>query len=135
MYLDDDVRPRLDVDLAQLLSGAVAPFAAPFAHVTAEGRNLLWPIAWSRRARVTLTAPRLYYLVDYREYDDDARVEAFGATPDAATERDPQRGGARAPRALARGGGAGRARLTLRPGEAPVTVLAPEGAASRARCG
>jgi hypothetical protein len=127
VYLDDDARPRIDVDLAQLLAGAVAPFVAPFAHVTAEGRNLLWPITWSRRARVTLTAPRIYYLVDYREYDDDTRVEAFGAAADAAAAVRARSEAARVLRGLSRASDAPGARLTLRPGDAPITVAAPAG--------
>ena len=47
-------RPAIEAPFAGLLSGEVAPFVSPLAHVTARGYNLYFPIPYSRRCVVTV---------------------------------------------------------------------------------
>ncbi len=128
VYLDGDVTPAVDADLAALLGGRVEPFIAPFAYDTAGGKNLVWPIAWTRSARVTLTGSGVFYTLDYREYAADTSVARYAPTPDAVASC------MRRAAADALGGGRGempvdteRFDLDATPAPTPHVVRAPAG--------
>lgn len=79
VYIDGATQPTIDADFPALMRGEVAPFVSPFAYVAGRGWNMVYPISWARSVKITLTATRIYYTVDYREYADDVVVEPFGA--------------------------------------------------------
>ncbi len=97
VYLDGDSRPAVEAPFADLLSGAVSPFVAPLAHVTARGYNLYFPIPYRSRCVVTVDSivspdpftgrptAKLYYQIGYRTYPAAA---AAGLRPFAASEVD-----------------------------------------------
>ncbi len=86
VYIDGATEPVIEEDMEALLSGAVEPFGAPFAYVTARGHNLYFPIPFQHEVIVTTDVGwerdpslggdgLLYYHVGYRLYD--APVESF----------------------------------------------------------
>jgi hypothetical protein len=95
VYLDGADRPALEAPFAGLLRGEVPPFTAPFAHLTARGGNLYFPIPYRSRCLVTvdsIVAPdpfsgrptaKLYYQIGYRTYRPAA---AAHVRPYAAAE-------------------------------------------------
>jgi hypothetical protein len=77
IYFDGAAAPTLVASMDDLLSGRVAPFTAPFAYVAAGGYNLIYPIPFQRGVKVTTTASRLYYNLDYRLYAAGTDVASF----------------------------------------------------------
>jgi hypothetical protein len=119
IYVDDDPRPVVEAPTADLLSGRVAPFAPPFAHVVARGYNLYFPFPYARRCLITIdsiTSPdpfngrpmaKVYYQIGYRRYPPAA---AGHIRPASAAEL------ARAQAEI------GRVGAVLRDGAAPATL-------------
>ncbi|HXJ21108.1 MAG TPA: glycoside hydrolase family 172 protein [Polyangia bacterium] len=116
VHVDGDSRPAIEAPFADLLSGEVAPFVAPFAHLTARGYNLYFPIPYRSRCLVTVDSivsadpftgrptAKLYYQIGYRTYPAAA---APNVRPYAAAE-------------VERAGGAlGRVAAVLRDGPPP----------------
>ncbi|HVL40471.1 MAG TPA: hypothetical protein VM328_13860, partial [Fimbriimonadaceae bacterium] len=66
-YFDGEAGPRLEAKMADLLTGKVPPFEAPFAYGAAQGTNLYFPIPYSRGLKITVDnsdndrARALYY--------------------------------------------------------------------------
>ena len=80
VYIDDETKPVIDVDMSLLFAGLLGdPWTAPFVFQSAGGSNLIFPIPYARYARVTTTAPsaKFFYQVNYREYDGDVEVEPY----------------------------------------------------------
>jgi Protein of unknown function (DUF2961) len=94
IYLDGDRNPALEAPFAGLLRGEVSPFIEPFAHVTARGYNLYFPIPYRTRCLVTVDSivfpdpfngrptAKLYYQIGYRTYPAAAAasVRSYVAT-------------------------------------------------------
>jgi hypothetical protein len=82
-YFDGEERPRLEADMAQLLSGRHPLFPDPYAYVAAQGQNLYFPLPYSKSLKVTWDGggktpnSGLYYVVGHRDYEPNARVETF----------------------------------------------------------
>ncbi|HKP58149.1 MAG TPA: glycoside hydrolase family 172 protein [Polyangiales bacterium] len=79
IYLDGATEPSLEAPFKSLLSGAVEPFAAPYAFEAGGGFNLYFPIAFQSGCRITVgsDAQRLYYHVDYRRYTEGTPIETY----------------------------------------------------------
>jgi hypothetical protein len=115
VYIDGQATPSIDADMRQLLSGAVAPFDAPFSFVVAGGHNLYFPIAFSRSCRITVSGgdERLYFHVGYRRYPADTPIEPFSLASVSAASCELAATGARLlrrPRSDAARGGSDMAR-------------------------
>ncbi len=101
VYLDGERRPAIEAPFAGLLSGQVAPFVAPLAHVTARGYNLYFPIPYRTRCVVTVDSivsadpfsgrptAKLYDQIGYRTYPSTL---AGSVRPYTAAEVDRARG-------------------------------------------
>ncbi len=70
IYIDHAARPALDVRMAPLLSGQVAPFLPPFAGTTAKGGNLEFPLPFREHVKVAWKGSGGFYQVTYRRYAD-----------------------------------------------------------------
>ncbi len=83
VYLDGATTPVLDESLIELVTGrgSVQP---PFSAQTARAGNCYLPIPFGRSCRVTMTAKPFYYLINYRAYPADTRIETFTRTGYAA---------------------------------------------------
>jgi len=93
MFIDDDPRPVVEAPTADLLSGRVAPFYAPLAHVVARGYNLYFPFPYAKRCVITvdtLVSPdpftgrpmaKLYHQIGYRTYPPAAAGRVRPASP------------------------------------------------------
>ena len=79
IYLDGAGTPIVEAELAELLSGQVRPFSAPFAFVAEGGHNLYFPMPFARSCKVTLTgeANEVFFHVGYRAYEPGAEVETL----------------------------------------------------------
>jgi len=89
IFIDGADEPAVEAELADLLSGGVEPFGAPFAFVAAFGHNLYFPIAYSKSCRVTLTGNGegvVYYHIAHRSYPEGTAIEPFGADALASAE-------------------------------------------------
>ncbi|HEY0866726.1 MAG TPA: DUF2961 domain-containing protein [Fimbriimonas sp.] len=78
-YFDGETKARLEAEMADLLTGKVAPFRDPFAYVAARGANLYFPLPYAKSLKVTAEGPvqGLYYHVNYRTYAPGTAVETF----------------------------------------------------------
>jgi len=86
VYLDGSHSPVIEQEADLLLSGRglVGP---PLSAITSIGRNLYLPIPYSSRCKVTYDRPdywksnhpedRAWYVIEYRTYAKDTRVESF----------------------------------------------------------
>jgi hypothetical protein len=93
IHIDGAATPALEAPLAELLRGAVSPFVAPLAHVTARGNNLYFPFPFARHCLVTVDdivsldpftgtpLAKLYYQIGTRRYraEDAGRVRPYSA--------------------------------------------------------
>lgn len=70
VYLDHAMVPAIEAPMADLLAGKIAPFAAPFAGITAKGGNLELPLPFRTHARVTWAGDVGFYQITYRKYDE-----------------------------------------------------------------
>ncbi len=84
-YFDGEEKPRLEADMNELLSGKHPLFPEPFAYVAAQGKNLYFPLPYSRSLKVTWDnggrplLPGLYYVIGHRTYEAGTRVQSFTA--------------------------------------------------------
>jgi Protein of unknown function (DUF2961) len=72
IYFDHAKIPALEVFVAEILSGQVAPFVPPFAGTTAKGGNLEFPLPFRRHVKVSWEGPVGFYQIAYRKYSDPA---------------------------------------------------------------
>ena len=93
IFIDDGATPALEAPMGPLLSGAVTPFAPPFAEVTAMGFSMYFPFPFRSRCLITVDSltsvdpfsgrpvEKLYYQIGYRQYPDTARdrVRAYSS--------------------------------------------------------
>jgi len=79
VYFDGSDEPALVADFADLLSGKVPPFGAPFAAENSTGRNLDFPLPFRDHVKVTVdgAAWQFYYQVFYRRYAPGTDVTSF----------------------------------------------------------
>lgn len=80
-YFDGEKEPRIQTPLIDLFSGNTAPFSPEFAYTSGTGKNLYFPIPYSKSLKVTLQETNqpvsLYYEINYRTYDSAIDVESF----------------------------------------------------------
>lgn len=80
----------IEAKTADLLSGKVAPFSSPLAETTAKGWSLYCPVAFQKSLKVTVddsdgdAGGKMYYQVQWRDYDDSVVVDPFTAQAVAA---------------------------------------------------
>lgn len=74
-YIDD--RPPLTIPANVLLEGRHPFFPPPFAGVRGRGANLIFPIPYAKRMKVTCDERDFYYHVNYRTYPAGTDVESF----------------------------------------------------------
>ncbi|MGE0787526.1 MAG: DUF2961 domain-containing protein [Sandaracinaceae bacterium] len=92
VYLDGATQPTIEADFADLVSGDVDPFRAPFAyrvsnadvancsHANPEGSgNVYFPIPFATRALVTVDDATVYFQLSYRRYEAGTRVQPYSA--------------------------------------------------------
>ncbi|MET0340667.1 MAG: DUF2961 domain-containing protein [Polyangiales bacterium] len=80
IYIDDPVKPAIELDMSRMFSGWLgAPFTAPFLFTAAGGSNSMFPVPYARYARVTTTNtnPKFFYQLNYREYEPGTQVEPY----------------------------------------------------------
>ena len=77
IYVDGASTPTFAAPMGDLLRGRVSPFGPPFGFVAARGGNLYFPIAFREACRITVSADRIYYHVNYRLYSDPVDIESF----------------------------------------------------------
>lgn len=80
IYIDG--RLKLEEDFKKVMSPNIGhPFIEPFAHLTARGYNLYFPIPFSDSAKVTVSTPStpsdLYYHVGYKSYPENTPISSF----------------------------------------------------------
>ncbi|RYG25638.1 DUF2961 domain-containing protein [bacterium] len=79
-YFDGETKPRLEANMADLLSGKHPLFPDPYAYVAARGWNLYFPMPYAKGLKVTWEGdPKvaIYYAVGTREYVPGTRVTTF----------------------------------------------------------
>lgn len=83
IYLDGAC--AIEAKTADLLAGKIAPFHSPLAETTAKGWSLYCPVSFQKSLKVTVddsdkdAGGKMYYQVQYRDYDDSVTVEPFSA--------------------------------------------------------
>lgn len=128
IYVDCAEEPTLQLPLAELATGQLAPFEAPFAYTAAGALSLYFPIPFQQRVVVTTDAgvedeergyENLFYHLGYRTYPEGTVVEPFSLARarglGEARERAAERLRARRPSTLPSGGAEERS-FTLAPG-------------------
>jgi hypothetical protein len=89
-YLDDEATPRLELDGADLFSGAKAPFLRPLVadNTISTGAYVSWvPVPFARRLIVTTTKRPFFYQAHYETLPADASVQSFEPTLDVEAAR------------------------------------------------
>jgi hypothetical protein len=82
-YFDGESTPRFQADMAELLTGKIVPFTAPFGYDASRGENLYFPFPYAKSLKITVDdsaqqkPTSLYYHVGYRTYTPDAPVATF----------------------------------------------------------
>lgn len=80
-YFDGEARPRLEIPLAALFTGATPPFGPDFSYVSGTGGNLYYPVPFASSLKVTAEETdrplRLYYEIGHRSYPAGTKVETF----------------------------------------------------------
>ncbi|MFZ4506977.1 MAG: DUF2961 domain-containing protein [Fimbriimonas sp.] len=82
-YIDGESEARYAQRMQPLLTGAVAPFEAPFAYEASRGTNLYFPIPYAKSLKVTVDqtdnngARSLYYHIGFRTYAPGTSVDSF----------------------------------------------------------
>lgn len=79
-YFDGETKPRIEADMASLLSGKNPMFAEPYSYVSARGWNLYFPMPYAKSLKVTWEGnPKvaIYYAVGTREYVPGTKVTTF----------------------------------------------------------
>ena len=85
-YFDGEVKPRLEADMRDLLTGKNPMFPEPYAYVAAQGCNLFYPMPYAKGLKVTWEGPSdkaIYYAVGTREYALGTRAVTY--VPGAGT--------------------------------------------------
>ena len=76
-YFDDEQEPRIESDMAKLMTGH-GLFPAPFAYEASRGTDIYFPIPYAKHLKVTVEGSKgLYYHVGYRSYDSGTRADSF----------------------------------------------------------
>lgn len=79
-YFDGETTPRLQGDMAAMLSGRNPLFPEPFSYMASSGANLFFPLPYARGLKVTWEGPSnvaLYYAVGTRAYTPGTAVTTF----------------------------------------------------------
>ena len=83
-YFDGEELPRIQIPLAALLAGVVAPFRGTFAYEAGNGHDLYFPIPYEKSLKITIDdsdkahpPTSLYYHIGYRSYEAGTKVETF----------------------------------------------------------
>lgn len=77
-YFDGETTPRFTAKMADLLTGKVAPFGAPFGYMASQGTQLYFPFPYAKSLKITTSGTRgLYYHVNYRTYQPGTKVKTF----------------------------------------------------------
>jgi hypothetical protein len=79
-YFDGETKPRIETDMAALLSGKNPMFPEPFSYVASRGWNLYFPIPYAKSLKVTWEGnPKvaIYYAVGTREYAPGTQAMTF----------------------------------------------------------
>jgi len=85
-YFDGETTPRLEADMAALMTGKDPRFPDPYAYMAAQGVNLYFPLPYAKSLKVTVDdtngnrAKDLYYQVGFRTYGAGARVRTYSPT-------------------------------------------------------
>jgi len=78
-YFDGEKAPRIESDLAKLMTGR-GLFPAPFGYEASRGTNIYFPIPYAKHLKVTVEGSQgLYYHLGYRSYAAGTRVESFSS--------------------------------------------------------
>ena len=144
IYIDGDVKPAVEGNVRDILSGQIlcgAPLSASVpdeAPLEERGHNLYLPIPYAKRCKVTIESPDLkitpdgriesktivYYGINYRTYTSPVKVVSFSAGElkknvrlIAATNKKLSEGAPKADSPLARGDGSLDLAVSLSPGE------------------
>lgn len=96
-YFDGEAKPRIEVPLADLLTGRYAGLTSPFGYEAAQGTDLYFPFPYAKSLRVTVddggsgSARGLYYHIGYRTYRPGTEARTFQpsdtSTPELAEVR------------------------------------------------
>ncbi len=84
VHIDGSESPTIDEEVRKLVTGKTQHCTRPFAYVSAGGMNLIHPISWSKSVKITVSSPKLFYVMDIREYGTNAVVEAYPGVPSQA---------------------------------------------------
>ena len=85
IYIDGGAEPVIEAAGKDLLGGRVKPWREPFAGRRNLGANFIFPLAFSKCVKVTVSKrsgrggrpPLMYYQVDFRLYPESVRVRSF----------------------------------------------------------
>ena len=89
IYLDEASQPVIEEDFAKLTNGT-GSIPAPLSAVRARGHNLYLPIPFATRCKVTLDGDpddRVYYVINYRQYEQSTAVGSFNPTDFHASQQ------------------------------------------------
>lgn len=81
VYIDGSESPAIDEEVRKLVTGKTPHCTPPFTYVSAGGMNLIHPISWSKSVKITASSPKLFYVMDIREYDAKTVVEPYPGVP------------------------------------------------------
>lgn len=85
--IDGSETPAIDEDLQAFVTGQTAHCRPPFTYVSAGGMNLVHPISWAKSVKITVSSPKLFYVMDVREFDNDTVVEPYPGSPSRSLAR------------------------------------------------
>ncbi len=77
IYVDGASEPVVEAPMTDYLSGAAEGFPFPIAHTTSSGWNSYFPIPYAKHCKITSDKGDFYYQINYRTYDEGARVRSF----------------------------------------------------------
>jgi hypothetical protein len=76
IYLDGTAKPVIDEPLIRLVRGE-GTFHPPLAVATARAGDSYLPLPFGRSCKITMTGKSFYFLINYRAYPNDTKVETF----------------------------------------------------------
>ncbi|MDR1746432.1 MAG: DUF2961 domain-containing protein [Tannerella sp.] len=75
-YLDGDKEPTIRANFIELVTGK-AFVSSPFAVYTCRAGDLYLPVSFSKSCKITISNKAFYYIINYRKYDANVKVETF----------------------------------------------------------
>jgi hypothetical protein len=79
IYIDGAETPVIEVPLADMLAGNTPFTPNPIGGIRARGWNSYLPIPFAKHCKVTVSEPRIFYIINYRKYEAGAEVQSLTA--------------------------------------------------------